>query len=166
MLQVMEPDSLLVRGLVDNPSRGLSPALDRSTTFDRAPGGNSPYGRGHAPVAAEAEALLGALEGAEATLFASGMTAWACVCLTVLGQGKAIVIPTSGYYEVELLAAEVLGRFGVEVRRYDLRDSEGFRRVCEGATLAVIESPSNPSLAVTDIAQAAAAAHAGGALLC
>src|SRR4029077_13389542 len=81
-------------------------------------------------------------------------------------QGRAIVIPTSGYYEVELLAAEVLGRFGVEVRRYDLRDSEGFRRACEGAALAVIESPSNPSLAVTDIAQAAAAAHAGGALLC
>ena len=111
---LMEPDSLLVRGLVDNPSRGLSPALDRSTTFDRVPGGNSPYGRGHAPVALEAEALLGALEGAEATLFASGMTAWTCVCLTVLGQGKSIVIPTSGYYEVELLASEVLGRFGVE----------------------------------------------------
>ena len=54
----MEPDSLLVRGLVDNASRGLSPALDRSTTFERIPGGNSPYGRGHAPVAAEAEALL------------------------------------------------------------------------------------------------------------
>jgi cystathionine beta-lyase/cystathionine gamma-synthase len=166
MLHLMEPDSLLVRGLVDNPSRGLSPALDRSTTFDRVPGGTSPYGRGHAPVAAEAEALLGALEGAEATLFASGMTAWTCVCLTVLGQGKAIVIPTSGYYEVELLASEVLGRFGVEVRRYDLRDADGFRRACEGAALAVVESPSNPSLAVTDIAEAAAAAHAGGALLC
>ena len=162
----MEPDSLLVRGLVDNPSRGLSPALDRSTTFERVPGGNSPYGRGHAPVAAEAEALLGALEDAEATLFASGMTAWTCVCLTVLGQGKALVIPTSGYYEVELLGSEVLGRFGVEVRRYDLRDGEGFRRACEGATLAIIETPSNPSLAVTDIAEAAAAAHAGGALLC
>ena len=34
----MEPDSLLVRGLVDNASRGLSPALDRSTTFERVPG--------------------------------------------------------------------------------------------------------------------------------
>ena len=162
----MEPGSLLVRGLVDNPSRGLSPALDRSTTFDRVPGGTSPYGRGHAPVAAEAEALLGALEGAEATLFASGMTAWTCVCLTVLGQGKAIVIPTSGYYEVELLGSEVLARFGVEVRRYDLRDPDGFRRACDGATLAIIETPSNPLLSVTDIAEAAAAAHAGGALLC
>jgi cystathionine gamma-synthase len=162
----MEPDSLLVRGLVDNASGGLSPALDRSTTYERVPGGGSPYGRGHAPVAAEAEALLGALESAEATVFSSGMTAWTCLCLTVLGQGKAIAIPTSGYYEVELLASEVLGRFGVEVRRYDLRDPEGFRRACEGAALAVVETPSNPTLTVTDIAAAAAAAHAGGALLC
>src|SRR5215210_4898478 len=113
MLRSMEPDSLLVRGLVDNASRGLSPALDRSTTFEREPGGTSPYGRGHAPVALEAEALLGALEDAEATVFASGMTAWACLCLTVLGQGAALVIPTSGYYEVELLGAKVLTRFGV-----------------------------------------------------
>ena len=162
----MEPDSLLVRGLVDNPSGGLSPALDRSTTFERAPGGGSPYGRGNAPVTAEAEALLSALEDAEATLFASGMTAWTCLCLTVLGQGKALVIPTSGYYEVELLGSEVLGRFGVEVRRYDLRDAEGFRRACEGAALAIIETPSNPTLTVTDIAASAQAAHAGGALLC
>jgi cystathionine gamma-synthase len=162
----MEPDSLLVRGLVDNPSGGLSPALDRSTTFERAPGGGSPCGRGNAPVTAEAEALLSALEDAEATLFASGMTAWTCLCLTVLGQGKALVIPTSGYYEVELLGAEVLGRFGVEVRRYDLRDADGFRRACDGATLAIIETPSNPTLAVTDIVASAEAAHAGGALLC
>src|SRR5215210_8431777 len=135
MLRSMEPDSLLVRGLVDNASRGLSPALDRSTTFERVPGGNSPYGRGHAPVAAEAEALLGALEDAQATVFSSGMTAWTCVCLGLLGQGKALVIPTSGYYEVELLAAEGLASFGVEVRRYALRDADGFRRACEGATL-------------------------------
>ena len=162
----MEPDSLLVRGLVDNASRGLSPALDRSTTFERPPGGGSPYGRGNAPVAAEAEALLGALEDAEATLFGSGMTAWTCICLTLLGQGKALVIPTSGYYEVELLGSEVLGRFGVDVRRYDLRDPDGFRRACDGATLAIIETPSNPTLAVTDIAEAAETAHAGGALLC
>ena len=148
------------------PSRGLSPALDRSTTFERVAGGSSPYGRGHAPVAAEAEALLGALEDAEATVFASGMTAWTCICLTVLGEGTTLALPTSGYYSLEGFTSEILERFGVEVRRYDARDAEDFRRACDGAALALIETPSNPLLTLTDIEVAAQAAHAGGALLC
>jgi cystathionine gamma-synthase len=162
----MQPDSLLVRGLVDNPSGGLSPALDRSTTFGREPGGGSPYGRGHAPVAAEAEALLGALEDAEATVFASGMTAWTCMCLAVLGEGSALALATSGYYSLEGFASEILERFGVELRRFDARDRDAFRRACDGAALAIIETPSNPLLTLTDIALAASDAHAGGALLC
>jgi cystathionine gamma-synthase len=166
MLRGVEPDSLLVRGLVDNASRGLSPALDRSTTFERVAGGTSPYARGHAPVAAEAEALLGALEDAEATVFASGMTAWTCISLTVLGEGSALALPTSGYYSLEGFAAEILERFGVEVRRYDTRDAGDFSRACDGAALAIVETPSNPLLTLTDIAVAAQAAHAGGALLC
>ncbi len=166
MLRVVEPDSLLVRGLADNASRGLSPALDRSTTFENPPGGSSPYGRGHAPVAREAEALLGALEDAEAAVFASGMTAWTCICLAVLGEGEALALPTSGYYSLEGFSAEILERFGVEIRRYDARDRSDFRRACEGAALAIIETPSNPLLTLTDIAQAASDAHAGGALLC
>jgi cystathionine gamma-synthase len=166
MLWAMEPDSLLVRGLADNPSRGLSPALDRSTTFEREPGGGSPYARGHGPVAAEAEALLGALEDAEATVFASGMTAWTCMCLAVLGEGQALAQPTSGYYSLEGFSSQILERFGVEVRGYDARDREAFRRACDGAALAIIETPSNPLLTLTDIERAAGDAHAGGALLC
>jgi cystathionine gamma-synthase len=166
MLLTVEPDSLLVRGLVDNPSHGLSPALDRSTTYEIPPGGISPYGRGHGPVAKEAEALLGALEGAEATVFASGMTAWTCICLAVLGEHEALALPTSGYYSLEGFASEILERFGVEVRRYDARDRAAFRRACDGAALAIVETPSNPLLTLTDIALAAEDAHAGGALLC
>ena len=94
------------------------------------------------------------------------MTAWTCICLTVLGEGEALALPTSGYYSLEGFAAEILERFGVEVRRYDARDAADFRRACEGAALAIIETPSNPLLTLTDIAVAAEAAHAGGALLC
>jgi cystathionine gamma-synthase len=162
----VEADSLLVRGLVDNPSRGLAPALDRSTTFDNAPGGRSPYGRGHAPVAEEAEMLLGALEDAEATVFASGMTGWTCICLALLGEHEALALPTSGYYSLESFASELLEPFGVELRRYDARDRDAFRRACDGAALAIVETPSNPLVTLTDVARSADDAHSGGALLC
>ena len=75
MLRAWNRDSLLVRGLVDNPSRGLSPALDRSTTFERAARRRrSPYGRGHAPVASRPRRCSARSRTAEATVFASGMT--------------------------------------------------------------------------------------------
>jgi cystathionine gamma-synthase len=163
----MHDDSLLVRGIGDSPTGGLAPILDRSSTYERwPPEAAPPYGRGHSPTAREAEALLGALEEATSLAFASGMTAWADLCLATLGGGRALVIPNAGYYEVELLGAQLLARFGVEVRRYDPLDAEGFARACEGASLALVETPSNPLMRVTDIARAAASAHAGGALLC
>ena len=110
--------------------------------------------------------MLGALEHAEATVFASGMTAWTCICLTVLGEAAVLALPTSGYYSLEGFSTGILERFGVELRRYDVRDAEGFRRACEGAALAIVETPSNPLLTLTDIDRAARDAHAGGALLC
>jgi cystathionine gamma-synthase len=163
----MRPDSLLIRGAGDGEDgEGLSPILDRSTSFERWSNRTSPYARAGSPTATEAEALLGALEEAHALTFASGMTAWSSLCLAVLGQGSVLVIPDSGYYEVELLAAGPLAAFGVEVRRYSPVDAEGFASACRGARLALIETPSNPMLHVVDLDRAARDAHAGGALLC
>jgi cystathionine beta-lyase/cystathionine gamma-synthase len=163
----MEPDSLLAHGLFANPSGGLSPELDRSTTFERWPPAPpfSPYGRSLSPTAAAAEKLLGALEDAQALVFASGMTAWSTLCLTVLEPGAALVIPDTGYYGTNVLAGALLERFGVEVRRVPAEDGSAFAAACQGAALALVESPANPQLTVVDIAAAAQAAHAGGALL-
>ena len=59
----MRPDSLLIRGAGDpEDGEGLSPILDRSTSFERWSSRTSPYARAGSPTAAEAEALLGALE--------------------------------------------------------------------------------------------------------
>ena len=162
----MHQDSKLLRAGRE-PEAGLAPALQRSVTFHNMPLAQrgSPYGRGHAPVSAEAEAILGDLEDARSLTFSSGMTSWTVLALTVLGPGRALVIPDGGYYGFETLASTLLEPWGVDVRRFPRTDLEAFRRACEGAALALIETPSNPTLDVTDIAAAAEAAHAGGALL-
>ncbi len=162
----MRPDSLLIRGLGDEDGEGLSPIVDRSTSFERWASKTSPYARAGSPTTQEAEALLGELEQAQVLAFASGMTAWSNVCIALLRQGSILVIPDSGYYEVELLSAGPLAQFGVETRRYSPDDPEAFAQACQGARLALVESPSNPMLHVVDLARAARDAHAGGALLC
>jgi cystathionine gamma-synthase len=162
----MRPDSLLIRGLGDEDGKGLSPVVDRSTSFERWSSKTSPYARAGSPTTAEAEELLGELEGAQVLAFASGMTAWSSVCIALLQQGSVLVIPDSGYYEVELLAAGPLAGFGVETRRYDPRNPDAFAEACRGARLALVETPSNPLLHVVDLERAARDAHAGGALLC
>ena len=122
----MRPDSLLIRGLGDDDGEGLSPIIDRSTAFERWSSKTSPYARAGSPTADAVEALLGELEGAQVLTFASGMTAWSNLCMAVLRTGSVLVIPDSGYYEVELLAAGPLAAFGVETRRYSPADADTF----------------------------------------
>jgi cystathionine beta-lyase/cystathionine gamma-synthase len=163
----MRPDSLLIRGAGDeDDGDGLSPILDRSTSFEHWSTRTSPYARAGSPTTVEAEQLLGELESAKVIAFASGMTAWSCVCVALLERGAVLVIPDSGYYEPELLASGPLAAFGVETRRYSPGDPEGFAEACRGATLALVETPSNPMLHVVELDRAVRDAHAGGALVC
>jgi cystathionine gamma-synthase len=162
----MRPESRLVRSPVDNPSGGVSPVLDRSTTFERLPLNGAPYGRTDSPTAAEAEAVLGSLEDARALVFSSGMTAWGTLCLACAPRGGAVAIPDQGYYGVEVQAGLLLDRLGVEVRRYDPGDLASLDAVAGGAALILAETPSNPTMVVVDIAQAAEIAHHAGAILC
>jgi len=162
----MQPDSLLLHAGPRNPTGGLSPALDRSVVWETPDTGAAfVYGRSHAPVAAEAEAILGALEDGEALLFGAGMMAVTCLALAELGQGAAIAVPSLGYYELQLVTREILGRFGVETRVYDPLDRDAFATACRGAAIAVVETPANPLLSIVDVRAAADAAHAAGALL-
>jgi cystathionine beta-lyase/cystathionine gamma-synthase len=146
---------------------GLAPSLERAVTFHNMPPAEegSPYGRSEVPVAAETESLLGELEEATALVFASGMSAWTALCLTAARPASHVAIPTVGYYGYETHAQTVLEPFGVEVRRYAATDMDALREAAEGAALTLTESPLNPTLDVIDIAEAAAAAHAGGGLL-
>lgn len=130
------------------------------------PSDASPYGYGRDanPTWTAYEAALGELEGGEAVLFGSGLAAVAAVLLPMLAPGDAVVVPGDGYPAIRELALEHLRPRGIEVRVVPTDDA-AIRAAIPGATLVWIETPSNPGLAVLDVAALAGAAYDAGALL-
>ncbi|MGE0158912.1 MAG: cystathionine gamma-lyase [Gemmatimonadales bacterium] len=122
------------------------------------------YGRFDNPTWAHWEEALGALEGGRAVSFASGMAAVSAVLGVCLRPGDVLVLPAESYYTVRTLASTWLETIGVEVRLAPTRGN-GQADVLEGARLLWLETPSNPSLDVCDIAELASRAHAAGALV-
>lgn len=122
------------------------------------------YGRFDNPTWRAYESALESLEGGPTVLFSSGMAATVAVLSTVLSPGSKVVLPADCYYTTRLIAAEHFAAHGVEVV---LAPTAGDAQstVLRGATLLWIESPTNPSLDVCDIARLAALAHEAGALV-
>ncbi len=111
------------------------------------------------------EAKLAALEGAEAALaFASGMAAEAA---TFLAHGRAGIVCIGDAYGGTLeLIGQQLPLLGIPTHLLlggELDQLDGL--LAGGARLVFLETPSNPTLEVFDIAAIAARAHAHGALL-
>jgi cystathionine gamma-lyase len=121
------------------------------------------YGRADNPTWRVLESAIGALDGGECVVFSSGMAAIAAVLRLAAPRG-ALVLPSDGYYLARSLAQGELAPLGVEVR---LAPTAGAwpGGVLDGAGLVLLETPSNPGLDCADIAAAAEAAHAAGALL-
>ena len=149
-----------------HPGAPLHPGPVLSTTFHLDAHDTPPYfyGRPGNPTWTALEEAIGALDGGECVTFASGMAALGAVLRLAARPGAAIVLPSDGYYVTRALAHAELAPLGVEVREVPTagRWPDG---VLEGATLVLVETPSNPGLDVCDLRAAAAAAHAAGALL-
>ena len=109
------------------------------------------YGRYGNPTWTLFEQALGELEGGPAVSFASGMAAAAAVLIPLLRGGDALVIPADGYPAVRSLAHGQLAECGVEVREVPTAQRIP-DEVLAGAKLVWLETPSNPGLEVTDIA--------------
>jgi cystathionine gamma-lyase len=92
------------------------------------------------------------------------MAATSAVLLALLAPGDVLVAPDDAYPGVRRIATEHLGPRGIEVRLVP-SDTAAVRAALPGASLVWIETPSNPGLAVLDIAALAADAHAAGARL-
>ena len=123
------------------------------------------YGRHHNPTWTAYENAITDLEAGKGTaVFASGMAAIAATLGVALKAGDTVLVPSDGYYTGRALASDVFGKFGVSVKPIPTGSGSHHESV-RGARLVWLETPSNPSLDVCDIAAVAEAAHAAGALV-
>src|SRR5256885_436018 len=122
------------------------------------------YTRYGNPTLSQVESVLASLEGAESALVtASGMGAASAAILSVVSQGTHVVAQSSHYGGTLNLLKNLLPKFGVEVTHVDQRDSSAFERAIRPNTaLIVIETPSNPTMDLTDIRAVAALAKSKG----
>ena len=154
----------------DAGTGAIAASLHLSTTFLRNADGSFPlgykYSREGAPNRAALESALAALDsGAHAAAFSSGQAAVSAVFQS-LGPGQHVVCPNAVYYGTRKLLGEVFGRWGLEFSFVDSTDLDAVRAaVRPNTTLLWAETPSNPTLALTDIAAMATIAHEAGARL-
>ncbi len=124
------------------------------------------YTRYGSPNTKQVEALLVELEGSEAALVVgSGMAAISAALLSNLAAGDHVVAQQTHYTSALTLLTQTLPRFGVEVTQVDQRQTEAFAQALRPTTKIIYtESPSNPTMDLTDLRATAALAHLVGAL--
>jgi len=137
--------------------------------YGDAEGKNYAYTRYGNPTVHAVQRKIAALENAEACLMAaSGMGAITTALLAVLSAGDHIVAADTVYGGTFGFIKNILPRFGIEATTIStIGDNvENIREAMKPNTKIVyVESPCNPTLAITDIKKAAEIAHDGGALL-
>lgn len=124
------------------------------------------YARYGNPTTRMFEERIAAIEGTEdAFATASGMAAVNGALFCFLRPGDHVVAARALFGSC-LYVLELLAKFGVEVTLIDGLDLDAWRsNVREGTKAVFLESVSNPTLEVIDIAAVAQIAHAHGALV-
>ena len=156
-------------GWVDPTTRAIVPPISPSATYERAkdgtyPGGHT-YTRDQNPTYDQAEALLARLEGGEgALLFSSGMAA-ATTVFETLDTGDHVIAPVEMYWTIQRWLEELSGRGRILLDLVPNGDIAALRTALRpGVTKIVwVETPANPTCAITDLAATVEAAHAAGA---
>ncbi len=155
-------------GQPPDPATGavMTPVYLTSTYAQAAVGSHQgyEYSRSGNPTRSALETCLASLE--EAThgfAFASGMAAEDAV-LRLLAPGDHVVLPTDTYGGTWRLVARIHGPAGLAYDTADLTDPAALERVWRPETKMVwLETPSNPMLAIVDVAEVSAFAHERGA---
>ncbi len=118
------------------------------------------YSRVSNPTRTALEENFASLEGGtSAHVFASGMAAITALC-TMMKSGDHVVCSDNMYGGTTRLFNQVLTRYGLEFTYVDTSDAKNVDRAIRPSTKLVhIETPTNPMMALTDIAKAADICH-------
>lgn len=156
-----------------DPGGAVNPPVTLTSTFHQ--GGEPVYGRDGNPTWSALEDAIGGLEGGEALTFASGLAAIAAVIEALPTPGR-VVVAGDAYNGTRRLLADLAGRGRLRHRTADVADTAATLAACEEVAAAPgrpsgepgglgaggllwLESPTNPLLAVADLAALADGAH-------
>jgi cysteine-S-conjugate beta-lyase len=153
---------------VDPRTGASSIPLYQASTFHHASLENPPqydYTRSGNPTRQALEDTIAELEGgARGFAFASGMAA-VSTAFMLLSHGDHVLCTEDVYGGTYRLLTTILGRMGIETTFVDMTDLDRLEAARRPNTRAVfIETPSNPTLKITDIATVAGWARKHGIL--
>ncbi len=125
------------------------------------------YGRNSNPTVQAFEEKVRLLEGAEAACSAAtGMGIISSTLFALLTPGQRVVSIKDTYGGTNRLFTEFLPRFNIDVTLCDTTDHDALEsEIAKGCALLFLESPTNPTTKVVDLARLAKAARTAGALV-
>jgi len=167
----MQATTQLIHSIPVDPLTGAIsvPIYQTSTFVQEAPGVNRgyDYARSGNPTRATLESLVAQLEGGSiGAAFGSGLAAIDAV-IKLLQAGDEVIAVDDIYGGAFRLFEQVYRKFGITVHYVDTTNAEAvFNAITPKTKLIWIETPTNPTLKITDIQAIAKIAKAHRCLLC
>jgi cystathionine gamma-lyase/cystathionine beta-lyase len=157
-------------GQEPDPTTGaiMTPIFQTSTYWQESPGKHKgyAYARGKNPTRKALEDCLAALENAQYGLaFSSGMGATDTV-MKLLKPGDEVITGNDLYGGSYRMFTQIFAQYGIKFHFIDLNDAANISNyVTDNTKLIWIETPTNPTMRIVDIAAAATIAKANNLLL-
>jgi cystathionine gamma-lyase/homocysteine desulfhydrase len=155
---------------VDELTGAISTPIYQTSTYEQeAPGVNKgyDYARSNNPTRKVLEDLIATLEnGKKGYAFASGLAAIDAV-VKLLETGDEIIAVDDIYGGAFRLFTHIYQKFGISVKYVDTTNAENVALAITSKTKLIwLESPTNPTLKISDIAEISKIAKANKVLLC
>jgi cystathionine gamma-synthase len=164
----IETEAIHLGHEIDPGTGAISPPIYLSTTYERDPDGGYPkgyvYTRLDNPNRQSLEKAVAGLEkGGPAAAFSSGLAAIMAV-LQALATGDHVVASQDLYHGTTRILKELFGPWGLQATFVDTTDPGQVAGALQPNTkLIFLETPSNPTLKITDIRETVAIARKAGA---